>query len=373
MSNVNRVKWIDGVKGVACILILLHHYMLAFFPSSYYGAVKESHCNGLDTFLSQSVFSFFMNGNFLVHLYILITGYVVSLQIKNMEKDNLFIFSLKRYIKLAFPILVYCFIFWLKQLLPCFSEIDNITFVNVFKHGLIKVLFFGSNDFGGHFWMLNIILLGGFAVSLVATNSWHFSNRKMFFLFTIITFIIILPRDKSSILYATCFSGGCLYFLIEELKNIDLGNKKIFIFSLILSVGVFFGAYPTGVIPTNYYRFFYMPFFKGYTPYFLHFVGAVLFFFSISQLVFIQGFFDSKLVQIFAKYSYSFYILHGFGLEVASFVFSKIDINYVLKSGICLLIAILFTFVISILFQKFIVSPFNVLLNNFIKRFFKTN
>ena len=77
MEKENRLLWIDGLKGVSCVFILIHHYFLGKFPASYFGSERESLLNGVDTYLSQSVFSFFMTGNFFVHLYVLITGYVV--------------------------------------------------------------------------------------------------------------------------------------------------------------------------------------------------------------------------------------------------------------------------------------------------------
>ena len=40
MKN-ERLTWIDGLRGLACILIFTHHFLVSFFPSSYNGESKH--------------------------------------------------------------------------------------------------------------------------------------------------------------------------------------------------------------------------------------------------------------------------------------------------------------------------------------------
>lgn len=34
---MERMKWIDGLKGIACVGIFYHHFFLRYAPESYYG------------------------------------------------------------------------------------------------------------------------------------------------------------------------------------------------------------------------------------------------------------------------------------------------------------------------------------------------
>ena len=44
-----RIMWLDGLKGLACIGVLLHHFSLAFLPAVYYGDINCLKCkiNGM--------------------------------------------------------------------------------------------------------------------------------------------------------------------------------------------------------------------------------------------------------------------------------------------------------------------------------------
>lgn len=378
MEKKDRVLWVDGIKGFSCILILVHHYFLAKFPASYYGTAKETLCNGIDTYLAQSVLSFFMNGNFFVHLYVLITGYVTAYQIKKMHdfQDKFFSFSIKRYLKLSFPLFVFCFIMWIETLVTGVQN-EKITLLNVFKSGMVKILYFGDVDFGAHLWMLNYTFIGGFAVSIVSLSSSQFSDLKMNILNLIIIFTILLQiriarggAGLGLILYATCFAGALAYFFINWIKEFEV-RYKVLLFSFIFVVSIFFGAYPTGVIPTNYYRFFRLPIFSSLSPFFWHFISAFLFFISISQVGFLQVFWELPFNQKLAKYSYAFYIFHGVGIELSSMVFDKISSsNYVMFALLQLPVAVIFTLVIAFFVQNIVYKPYNNFVNGLVDKFF---
>ncbi len=78
MKDNNRILWLDGIKGIACIFIFLHHFFVHYFPAVYYGSLELSKAKGIDIYLSQSPIGFFLNGNFFVHLFLIISGYVIT-------------------------------------------------------------------------------------------------------------------------------------------------------------------------------------------------------------------------------------------------------------------------------------------------------
>ena len=106
-ENTKRLHWLDGIKGLSCLFIFFHHFMLGSFPASHYGDAKPSLLNGFDALLPSCPFlGIIVNGNFFVHLFILISGYVITWRTLYMENKKIALFSLKRYFKLLFPIFV---------------------------------------------------------------------------------------------------------------------------------------------------------------------------------------------------------------------------------------------------------------------------
>lgn len=369
MAEHKRIEWIDGIKGLSCVFILIHHYFLINFPASYYGKARKSLCNGVDVFFSQSVLSFFMTGNFYVYLYILITGYVLTFQIFKMqcEWDRFIPFTVKRYLKLAFPLLVFCLLRWLENFVPNISVPEGNTFFNAIKCGVFKILLWGnSGNFGNHFWMLNIIFIGGVAVSLFAIASCAFPTRKMIIMSLFVIFLLLSQGTRVSFLYASCFTGSLLFFLLKEIDGIEIKYKTV-IFSVALLVAVFAGAYPTGVVPDNYYRFLILPVRADLSASFWHLIGAFLLFMSISQLKFMRIFFEMRVIQMMARYSYSFYIFHMVVIKFVNHFFNKLSQLWGLEnmafSLIGLFASILASLAVAYVFDSFIVVKFNRKIN----------
>ena len=110
MKN-ERLTWIDGLRGLACILIFTHHFLVSFFPSSYNGDPNTSRMiYGLDVKWANSPLSFIICGNFRVSVFCLVSGLVLGYQIYRAKTTNeVSSMVLKRYPRLCFPLAVVSF------------------------------------------------------------------------------------------------------------------------------------------------------------------------------------------------------------------------------------------------------------------------
>lgn len=43
VNKINRIKYLDGLRGIDCMMIVIHHFLLAFYPTSYYGGFNGAH------------------------------------------------------------------------------------------------------------------------------------------------------------------------------------------------------------------------------------------------------------------------------------------------------------------------------------------
>ena len=77
-----RLDWIDGLRGICCILIFVHHFLLIFYPGTYSGNAVPSHMIAkLDIYLAQSPFASLFNGNFLVCIFCVVSAVSISYSI----------------------------------------------------------------------------------------------------------------------------------------------------------------------------------------------------------------------------------------------------------------------------------------------------
>jgi peptidoglycan/LPS O-acetylase OafA/YrhL len=172
----NRINWIDGLRGISCLLIFTHHFLLAVFPATYYGTAATLHSEKWELFYAQSPLGFLTNGNLWVCMFCIISGMVVSFPAMKEQYEKVSDSMLKRYFRLALPVFFVCLIVYLMGKLNLFvnAEAAGITgspwlgkyyqtmpgFLQIFVSAFISIWFIGDNTFATAFWMLSTLFYG---------------------------------------------------------------------------------------------------------------------------------------------------------------------------------------------------------------------
>ena len=77
-----RITWIDGLKGIACLLIFSHHFSLEYFNGAYFGEVMESKLPfRLDIRLSYEPYGILTNGNFWVCVFVTLAAFLTAVSV----------------------------------------------------------------------------------------------------------------------------------------------------------------------------------------------------------------------------------------------------------------------------------------------------
>ncbi|MFZ2835300.1 MAG: acyltransferase family protein, partial [Candidatus Moraniibacteriota bacterium] len=103
---MKKIRYLDGLRGLAAFVVVFHHFILAFYPALFSGPDNVTHmASGKEIFLSGSVLNLFYNGNFAVCVFFVLSGYVLSHKFF-VFKDNEIITAsaVKRYLRLAIPV-----------------------------------------------------------------------------------------------------------------------------------------------------------------------------------------------------------------------------------------------------------------------------
>lgn len=306
---MERMKWIDGIKGIACVGIFYHHFLLRYAPESYYGesAGNSAFC----IYLSESPLGFLINGNFWVFLFLLISGYVVCRRVVNTKYEEIPVFAVSRYLKLAMPIFIcetFYYVFYKLKIGgggQLFTEEDQIhSFLIVPENAFIKVLFFGDTTFAGAFWMMNIIFIGGlFVIAISAVGKKN--KRLLMWIFMIVSAAMLF---RHSYYYSIVYFGAFLYIFLDSFK----GTCPAFLKAAGLVLGVFFGGYPTGVVPQRgVYKYITFSFFNENAAVW-HWLAAILIFVSVFYCKRMKDILEIKSIQWIGGISYIFFVFHNF-------------------------------------------------------------
>ncbi|MDP4177153.1 MAG: acyltransferase [Bacillota bacterium] len=309
-----RIEWLDGIKGIACILIFFHHFFLAFYPAIYYGEAGVSHLHGYDVKLAQSPLSVVLNGNFMVALFCIISSMVISMQVMSLEdnKDKLSEIILKRYLRLMLPVLPIGIVVYFMLKYRVFTNLNAviythsiwlssyytaaISFKQALKDIFIQIWFYGDSSLSTAFWMLSQLFYGSFLTIILSVISWK-ANKHIWLIYIAVFFFFF---DKQNFMMA--FVLGVLLAWIY--KNRTHGFQ-IYIGFICLIAGIFLGGYPSGVTPTNIYWFLR---FESYVVW--HILGAFLTVYGIWNLNLLHRFMSLRLFHVLGKICYSVYLIH---------------------------------------------------------------
>lgn len=365
-----RIRWIDGLKGIASLMIVLHHFILAFMPALYYGSTIQSNIFKSEGALADSPFMFVIGGHFLVSLFLMLSGLVLSLQVYRTNTiKELLVNILKRYIRLAIPVFIVSVIVYGMLRYGLFSnnalaEVTGspwlslyyqapLSLKSVFETSFYTVWFIGNDSFSTAFWMLTHLFFGSLMTYFIVFIVRKFEkNLQLFIIFVIIVTSIYFKS------YMVNFGFGILlaWFIKHSPQT---SNKKMLSIALLV-IGLIFAGFPQGVLPTNFYRFFILSEFNSSFSILIHSIGAFLIVFGILLFNPRTSLFDDKLSQYLGKISYSIYLVHiPILFSISSFLFLKLKpygLIYPLNMLVTLLITLIVLIIVSDIFNRAVIS-----------------
>ena len=273
-KNTARLTWLDGLKGLACFGVFTHHFFLANFPASYYGTEQPSLLpGGFDTLLSYKPYGVFLNGNFWVCLFLLISAYLPACQIMRTPDEKLRsragTMLLKRYPRLMLPTFSMAVINFI--VLHILNAL-HMNYINkpldysvggLLMHGLVLMWTKADGTLIGPFWTLHYFLLVPLFAMLLAIPA-RKENRFMPFVYM----GLLIAFFEYDILF-DYYMAGVLGVLLADLtchdrlaflaKRFPALTKKVPLLALsvfLLLAGLWLGGYPSYVEPEGLYRHF---------------------------------------------------------------------------------------------------------------------
>ncbi len=338
MSNTsNRIGWIDGVKGLACLIVFVHHFCLGFFPVTYYGIGYATMQTSLMEFkIAYTPLGVILNGNFMVCIFFVLSAFLLTKQVISIidRGDNVTSkiskIAVKRYPRLMIPAAIAAIIYYLLIYLANFLNINFSGFET--KHsflGMLKSVLFTmwvqeDSSVIGAYWMMHALLLGSFIAILYGIIAG--SNLKKWQIWAAYVLgVIFLGTIKHY--FAAIVLGSLMAYISSKTNIIEKIRQKKGL-CLTLGIVLFFGGLYLGGYPSftkaydysiNYYPMFSREFMDRPAIFeCVHIAAAFIycssfFFFDAAAKVF-----SSKVMSWLGRVSFSIYLLHAIVLDLTA-------------------------------------------------------
>lgn len=381
-KDTEHIKWIDGLKGLACIGVLLHHFFGTFYPAYHTGNPTDTRLFGIDSFLCNSPVGIIINGNFWVCIFLAISAYVLSIQIMKCNENELRRKAgnmlIKRYFRLAIPMVAVGIIDYLTYTIvshwgaPLYSK-EEMSFVKTLFTYAVSIWVYPDANVFAQLWTMHYLFRAAFVVVLFTIF-----DRKETKFAPFIYVILIYPLMIVNECYISIMMGIILadltYFergkqlLENKEKLLKIWNNNTFqkIAAVIFMViAIYMGGYPSNSAPCGVYVFLLgldnrFPFFSGYmhgvSSFF--FIGAIFLFTKTkTKLAILEGSFIQKI----NKYSLAIYMLHGFFI----IYFCQPCFAYIMPSIKNYNLAVLITFILTVILTAISSVIFNITVERF--------
>lgn len=319
--DLKRVKALDGIRGLAAIMVFFSHFAVMFYPAFYWSDKDISHCNNIDFFIGQTPFSFLCNGNSGVMIFLMLTGFG-----SYMIRGGVTKYISLRYLKLLIiSIISSCPIYLLYQIgLVRYQQIENILSTpwligwNPVDKPYISPLLANPlsslTAYNGVLWTMPYIFWSSMIAVLLYVMHENCRNRYILYILFAIIFI-----NMGEVYYIPCTLGALFADQYLSLTEKSISSLKG---GLICLLGIYLCAYPTGEAPVLFvYAFLPYRFYAYY-----HIAGAACLIYAALYCSPIKHCMESSFMQFLGKYSMQIYVVHyGILISFSAWMFGSMN------------------------------------------------
>ena len=366
----NRFWELEGLRGVAAIVVVAYHYLLAF-----YGLALLGRDSGIpvvqnmrfeDNFYGNPI-AVFLSGTFAVAIFFVLSGFVLSIGFFQTGKLEIIKkLAAKRYLRLMLPALASILIAFVLLSLGL-------------EHNRIAAVITHSGWLGGGWnFMPNILGAlkdGVFGIFIQSGNLYNNALWTMMFEFAgsflVFGFLALFAKSRfRSVMYIfllfatfnTWFLAFVLGMILADLHargTFVQKTRKWFTFLPILIIGLFFGGYPRfGDKGTLYEHIF--PHVLGIDWGTVNLViGATIIVAVVLFTAQVAGVFSNKYISRLGKYTFSLYLIHLsvlYTLTTGVFLLldRKFGLGYNVSAVLSILTSIPVLYVATKIFEKYV-------------------
>jgi putative glycosyltransferase (TIGR04372 family) len=318
MTNASRSTHLDGLRGVASLMVFFNHLALSVLPSI---STLQPDASGIAALIAigQSPLSIAWGGDFGVCIFFVLSGYVLSQFCKTTNLG--FVAKLaRRYARLALPmafstVLAFALLkagaFVNKEAAIRVSHSDWFALWYQMPTGLWGAIgdgfwnafIVGRSDYNSNLWTMRIELVGSVAIFLLYSFA---AERRLRIL--VATLAVCSSPD-----YYPLFAAGCLLFELFELQAPTTDDKLSIPIELtavvLLLLGIVAGGFPASGTHTGISSWWHRWLSHNDSALGWHVTGAILVLIAVHQSALLRAVFGSRVMQLLGRLSFPIYLI----------------------------------------------------------------
>ena len=365
----SKLLAVEGLRGVACLMVVLSHICLTFYPylvssggrysRGYEGTIGRI----FEGFIFDSPLTFVFSGQYAVFVFFVLSGYILTEVANRPEKklERIAKMSLKRYPRLMIPALFSTiFVYYLFEYTAVssslvsnwineFGQFDKSLSTAIYSGAIDAFFVSGSSNYNWVLWTMQIELIGSIIIFFCCINISFINIRALPLFIVLVIFILFFLNILGAVP-----SVGLIAFIVGYyFSRIGLpvsNNLGVLLFVI--------GLYLAGAHNDSISYSFIQSLLGGKMSLVLNFFSGIFIVYSIIFNKRLHYLFSNYIFVFLGKVSFSVYVIHlpiiaVFGVGLFEVIF-EITQSYYLSSFIASLSSIIVIYLISILVYKYI-------------------
>lgn len=324
----NKVAAAEGIRGIACFMVVFSHLSLSFFPGLHaFDPPNRLEFSSWETAFHHSPLTFIFSGTAAVYIFFVLSGYVLSYAI-NRGNDPIYRLKsmcIKRLPRLMLPAFVSCLLLWAAftymhvdapDLSLWADELGENpgSFMDAVYDGTIRTFWYGWSQLNWVLWTMKIELVGSllvFGLLYARYKQWNLWWVTPLLMVPSYIAIRMTPFDvqvlhkwtwldilENNLELFSFLIGMLIYFKFRQIKTV---------FALLL---LCLGLYFAGVHDNSHAYAWINPYLAGRSYNILNFLSGPLIVAPILMNSTLSNFFSTKIPVYLGKISFAAYLTH---------------------------------------------------------------
>lgn len=314
-----KIAYLDGLRGVAAFTVLSAHLMIALFPGVITFLPREVR-TPYDIALGVSPLRALFSGNFAVCVFFVLSGFVLS-DFCVHARISFPAQLVRRYFRLALPMLVTSSFAWLLLALHLYKNLDASTVTHsgwlsawyrfdanlwlMAREALVNAFTRGRADYNSNLWTMRLEIIGSIYIFVLHA----LARNRAIRLAAILVYVGLYPWEFNDLFLV----GALLYDWRARIDApqrglwLDRGVREILAAAAFV-VGLWAGSFPE--LQPGMQSPWHAWLTSADNSVAWHMVAAVITVAALLNTVFVQGFFRTRPVVFLGKISFVLYLIH---------------------------------------------------------------